>query len=81
MKSKYMSRKFIVAIVGLVLAIIGTYYHDFVSVICGSLIAACFVIGESIVDKAASIKTERYVNINQTVTEKGEKDGISKAKA
>lgn len=79
MKSKYMSRKFIVAIVGLALAIVGTMYHDFVSVICGSFIAGCFVIGESIIDKASSIKTERYVNINQTV--KGEDDGIGKAKA
>lgn len=81
MKTKYMSRKFIVAICGLGLSAIALFLGNDTISLAGIALAGCFVIGESIIDKAASVK--RNVTINDNVsreTSKGEKDG-SKDKA
>ena len=61
MKSKYLSRKFIVCIVGLVLSIVATFVGNTVVALGVIALAGCFVIGESIVDKAATIKRETKI--------------------
>ena len=55
MKSKYMSRKFIIALVGIILAIVGVVFGNNIAVLAGCFIGASFIIGESIIDKASSV--------------------------
>lgn len=74
MKSKYMSRKFIIAILGVIEAVVGIAYGNNVAVIVGTLLAGCFVIGESLIDKASAVK--RSININDN---KGANNGETKA--
>lgn len=62
MKSKYLSRKFITAIGGLVVSTISICNDNTVVAIAGILLAGCFVIGESIVDAHAAIKREILVH-------------------
>ena len=75
MKTKYMSRKFIVAICGLGLAAIALFLGNDNIAMAGIALAGSFVVGESIIDKAGTIK--RNVNINENVSREtsGEKDG------
>lgn len=62
MKSKYLSRKFITAIGGLIVSIISVCNDNTLVAIAGILLAGCFVIGESIVDANAAIKREILVH-------------------
>ena len=64
MKTKYMSRKFIVACCGLGLSLVALVLNNDTVALAGIALAGCFVIGESIVDKAASIR--RTVILNDT---------------
>ena len=66
MKTKYMSRKFIVAIAGLLVAIFGIGYGNNIAVIAGCLLAGSFIIGEAIVDAVASVKLHKSVTIDET---------------
>ena len=61
MKSKYLSRKFWVTIVGLVVSIYATFNDNTLVALGGLLLAACFVIGESIVDAHSCVKREHSV--------------------
>ena len=65
MKSKYMSRKFIIALVGLIDSLAATYYGNTIIAIAGIALAGCFVIGESIIDKEGAIKREQRITINE----------------
>ena len=56
MKTKYMSRKFIVAVCGLGLALVALFLGNDGIAYAGIGLDGCFVIGESIVDKAGAIK-------------------------
>lgn len=68
MKSKYMSRKFIVALVALIDSLAATYYGNTTIAIAGLFVAGCFVIGEAIVDACASIKREQIISIHEDKT-------------
>lgn len=61
MKSKYMSRKFIIALAGIALAIGGVVYANQLAVFCGSFLGACFIIGEAVID--ANSATKRQVKV------------------
>lgn len=75
MKSKYMSRKFIVAIIGLVLAGVAVAMNNTVVALAGVFLAGCFVIGESIIDAHSSVK--RTVDITEYREVKdGNKDAV-----
>ena len=78
-----MSRKFIVAIVGLLVAIVGVIYGNYIAIICGCFLGASFIIGESIVDKAASV--HRSIDVTDykqyNIDAKVEKANASKDKA
>ena len=63
MKSKYLSRKFWVSIVGLVVSIIAIFNDNTLVALGGLALAACFVIGESIVDAHSCVKQSKCVNI------------------
>lgn len=65
MKSKYMSRKFIVALVGLIDSFAATYYGNTAIAIAGIALAGCFVIGEAIVDKAGTVHREHEIIIHE----------------
>ena len=56
MKSKYMSRKFILAVLWLIVAIIGLAVGNDTLVILAQIPTVAFILGESIVDKASSVK-------------------------
>lgn len=76
MKTKYMSRKFIVAVCGLGISLIALILNNDVIALAGIALAGCFVIGESIVDKASAVK--RNINVNENVsreTSVGDNDG------
>ena len=64
MKSRYMSRKFIIALFGVIDSLAATYYGNTTIAIAGLILAGCFVIGESIVDASATIKREQIIRIN-----------------
>lgn len=66
MKTKYMSRKFIVAVIGLVISLVALVLNNNVIALAGIGLAGCFVIGESIIDKAGAIKREYYNEIRVT---------------
>lgn len=75
MKTKYISRKFLVAVVGLIVSIVAIVYGNTLVALGGLALAGCFVIGEAIVDAKASIK--RSTSITETrnvVNGKEEKD-------
>lgn len=65
MKTKYMSRKFIIAICGLVIAIVALVMNNNLICIAGLSLGALFIIGESAIDKIGAVKksvliTERH---------------------
>ena len=62
-----MSRKFIVAIAGLLVAIFGIGYGNNVAVIAGCLLAGAFIIGEAIVDACASVKLHKSVSVDESI--------------
>ena len=64
MKSKYMSRKFIVAVCGMGLALVALILGNNGIAYAGITLAGSFVMGESIVDAVASVK--RNVTIDET---------------
>lgn len=81
MKTKYMSRKFIVAVIGLVISLVALVLNNNTVALAGIGLAGCFVIGEAIVDKAGAIKREHYVSVNENVsreTSSEVKDGSKK---
>lgn len=61
MKSKYMSRKFLVSMGGLVVSVVSTIVNNTPVAIAGIFLAGCFVIGESIVDAHSCVKQEMKV--------------------
>lgn len=63
MKTKYMSRKFIVSIVGLIVSIVALIVNSTIVALGGLFLAACFVIGEAIVDAHSCVKQIKNVNI------------------
>lgn len=65
MKTKYMSRKFIVAVCGLGLALVALFLGNDGIAYAGIALAGCFVIGESIVDKAGAIKRSREIYVEE----------------
>lgn len=66
MKRMYMSRKFIVAVCGLGLALVALFLGNDGIAYAGIGLAGCFVIGESIVDKAGAIKNSRAIYIEES---------------
>lgn len=66
MKTKYMSRKFIVAVIGLVISLVALVLNNNLVAIAGICLAGCFVIGESIIDKSATSK--KSINIVENVS-------------
>lgn len=67
MKTKYMSRKFMVAIDGLLVAVFGIGYGNNIAIICGCLLAGAFIIGEAIVDAVASVKLQKIVSVEEVI--------------
>lgn len=65
MKMKYMSRKFIVAVCGLGLALVALFLGNNGIAYAGIGLAGCFVIGESIIDKAGAIRHSREIYIEE----------------
>ena len=63
MKTKYMSRKFLVSIAGLIVSIYALAVDNTLVAIAGILLAGCFVIGESIVDANSCVKQSKKVDI------------------
>ena len=61
MKTKYMSRKFIVAVCGLGLSAIALFLGNDGIAYAGIALAGCFVIGESAIDAFSSVK--KNINI------------------
>ena len=81
MKTKYMSRKFIVAVIGLVISLVALVLNNDTVALAGIGLAGCFVIGEAIVDKAGAIKREHNITVNENVsreTSSEVKDGSKK---
>lgn len=74
MKAKYMSRKFIVALVALIDSFAATYYGNTTIAIAGLFVAGCFVIGEAIVDASASIKREQIISIHDDKSKTSNED-------
>lgn len=68
MKTKYMSRKFIVAVIGLVISLVALVLNNNTVALAGIGLAGCFVIGEAIVDKAGAIKRENIINVSEHVS-------------
>lgn len=59
-----MCRKFLVALVGLIVAIVGIVYGNNVAIVSGTFLGACFIIGEAIVDKAATVKKSQNITVS-----------------
>ena len=57
-----MSRKFMIAVLGLVITVIALGYNNTVIALAGIALAGCFIIGESIVDAVASVKKSMVVH-------------------
>lgn len=76
MKTKYMSRKFIVAVIGLVLSLVALVLNNDTVALAGIGLAGCFVIGEAIVDKAGAVRKEHYqqLTVNETVSRETSKE-------
>ena len=76
MKTKYMSRKFIVAVCGLGLALVALVLNNNTVALAGIGLAGCFIIGESIVDKAGTIKQSRaqQIVVNENVSRETSKE-------
>lgn len=66
MKTKYMSRKFIVAVCGLGLALVALVLNNDGIAYAGIALAGSFVMGESIVDAVSSTKKNISVYDNKT---------------
>lgn len=62
MKSKYMSRKFILAVLWLVVAIIGLAVGNNMLVIFAQIPTVAFILGESFIDSSSSVKREQSVS-------------------
>ena len=62
MKSKYMSRKFILAVLWLIVAIIGLAVGNDTLVILAQIPTVAFILGESIVDKATGVALKMEVS-------------------
>lgn len=60
-----MSRKFIVAVCGLGISLVALFLGNDGIAYAGIALAGCFVIGESIVDKASCIKQSRNISIDE----------------
>lgn len=60
-----MSRKFIIALFGVIDSIVATYYGNTTIAVAGLILAGCFVIGESIVDAHSVIKREQLISIHE----------------
>lgn len=65
MKSKYMSRKFIVAVCGIGLALVALVLNNNGIAYAGIALAGSFVAGESFVDGLSSVK--KYINVDDTL--------------
>ena len=65
MKNKYLSRKFWVSIVGLVVSIVAIFNDNTLVALGGLALAACFVIGESIVDAHSCVKQSKTVDLTE----------------
>lgn len=74
MKTKYMSRKFIVAVIGLVLSLVALVLNNDTVALAGIGLAGCFVIGEAIVDKAGAIKKVHHVDVYENVSRETSKE-------
>ena len=74
MKTKYMSRKFIVAVCGLGITLIALFLGNDGIAYAGIALAGCFVIGESAIDAFSS--TKKTVNIKES-TLKNSKDEVN----
>ena len=64
MKTKYMSRKFIVACCGLGLSLVALVLNNDFIAMGGIILAGCFVIGESFIDAFSSVKKQIIINDN-----------------
>ena len=82
MKTKYMSRKFIVAVCGLGLALVALVLNNNTVALAGIGLAGCFIIGESIVDKAGTIKQSRaqQIVVNENVSRETSHDCLKEVK-
>lgn len=63
MKSRMSSRKFFVTLFGEAAAIYGLISNSNIAIIAGTAIIITYIIGESVVDAASSVK--QYANINK----------------
>lgn len=72
MKSKYMSRKFVVAVIGLGVSVVATVCNNTVVALGGLLLAGSFVIGEAIVDAHACTKKTIDITEYRDIKEKKE---------
>lgn len=72
MKTKYMSRKFIVAVCGLGLSLVALVLNNNTVALAGIGLASCFVIGESIVDRAGALRREHLINVYENVQHNAE---------
>lgn len=64
MKTKYMSRKFIVAVCGLGITLIALFLGNDGIAYAGISLAGSFVIGESAIDAFSSVKKQIVINDN-----------------
>lgn len=63
MKSKYMSRKFLLSLAGLGVSLYALSVDNTIVAVAGMVLAGCFVIGESIVDKAGAIHRQQTITV------------------
>lgn len=75
MKTKYMSRKFIVAVCGLGITLIALFLGNDGIAYAGIALAGCFVIGEAAIDAFAS--TKKTVNIRESTLKNGTDDEVN----
>lgn len=76
MKSKYLSRKFIVAICGLVLSLVALLIGNTPVAFAGIVLAGTFEIGEAMIDEAGIVK--KTINVSDNVSKEtsiGDNDG------
>lgn len=66
MKNRYMARKFLIAMFGMVLTLISVLFDNTVGIISGSLLGISFILGESVIDACATVKKEHTIMISET---------------
>lgn len=64
MRTKYICRKFILALIGAGIVIDGVISDNIPALICGTIIVTSFIIGESLIDSSATVKQHAYMNKN-----------------